>query len=263
VHDSRAWFLHWALNGTREPWNSYFRERMVYFGSECNKELSLFSVAGGIVGAALIVGGVALIKKQKGWAGKLAMAGALSRFDIVDLRNGLPLPMLANAADCRRRPPRWATSWPSSAPRSTPCACARRNKPSMRAGRPSSPRPRSRSMPRSDHPLHPSGASAMPALRHALSFAAALAAAGCASAPLPAQAGSGSIDAINHTHWAINHFSVDGRNAVDIIGPYQGGGGACCFAVPAQWKPGMTVRVDWETGVAYDDDFPGFSNWPK
>ncbi len=98
VHDSRAWFLHYALGGTREPWNSYFRERMVYFGKECNKELSLLGVAGGIVGAAMIVGGVVLIKKQKGWAGKLAMAGALSQFDIIDLRNGLPLPMLANAA---------------------------------------------------------------------------------------------------------------------------------------------------------------------
>ncbi|MDF3934972.1 T6SS phospholipase effector Tle1-like catalytic domain-containing protein [Pseudomonas citronellolis] len=99
VHDSRAWFLHWALKGTREPWNSYFRERMVYFGSESNKELSLLSVAGGIVGAALIVGGVALVRKQQGWAGKLAMAGALSQFDIIDLRNGMPLPMLANAAE--------------------------------------------------------------------------------------------------------------------------------------------------------------------
>lgn len=99
VHDSRAWFLHWTLKGTREPWNGYFRERMVYFGSECNKEMSVFSVAGGIVGAAMIVGGVVLIKKQKGWAGKLAMAGALSQFDIIDLHNGLPLPMLPNAAE--------------------------------------------------------------------------------------------------------------------------------------------------------------------
>jgi hypothetical protein len=98
VHDSRAWFLH-AKFGTREMWNGYFRERMVYFGSECNKELSLFSVAGGVVGAALIVGGVVLVRKQKGLAGKLAVAGALSQFDIVDLRNGLPLPMLPNAAE--------------------------------------------------------------------------------------------------------------------------------------------------------------------
>ena len=96
---------------------------------------------------------------------------------------------------------------------------------------------------------------------HVLS--ALLLAAGCASTPPPAQASGGTIDAVNHTHWAINHFSVNGQNAVDIIGPYQGGGGACCFAVPAQWKPGMTVRVDWETGTAYSDDFPGFEDRPK
>ncbi|MET6443810.1 DUF3304 domain-containing protein [Klebsiella pneumoniae] len=31
--------------------------------------------------------------------------------------------------------------------------------------------------------------------------------------------------------------------------PVSGGGGGCCFSVPARWTPGMTVRVDWETGV--------------
>jgi len=36
---------------------------------------------------------------------------------------------------------------------------------------------------------------------------------------------AGAIYGVNHTHWAINRFSVDGRSAVDIIGPYQGGGG--------------------------------------
>ncbi|EPM42932.1 lipoprotein [Pseudomonas syringae pv. actinidiae ICMP 19103] len=25
----------------------------------------------------------------------------------------------------------------------------------------------------------------------------------------------------------------------------------------------MTVRVDWETGVTYSDDFPGFADRPK
>ncbi|WP_148722399.1 DUF3304 domain-containing protein, partial [Klebsiella pneumoniae] len=30
--------------------------------------------------------------------------------------------------------------------------------------------------------------------------------------------------------------------------PFQGGGGGCCFSVPARWTPGMTVRVEWETG---------------
>jgi len=71
------------------------------------------------------------------------------------------------------------------------------------------------------------------------------------------------LQAINHTHWAINHFSVDGRSGIDAIGPYQGGGGGCCYIVPARWQPGMTVQVDWETGVAYPDGFPGFGDRPK
>jgi len=57
------------------------------------------------------------------------------------------------------------------------------------------------------------------------------------------------LEAINHTHWAINRFSVDGRSGIDIIGPYQGGGGGCCYIAPSRWQPGMTVRVDWETGA--------------
>jgi hypothetical protein len=75
--------------------------------------------------------------------------------------------------------------------------------------------------------------------------------------------GSGTIEAINHTHWAINHFSVDGQSGLDIIGPWQGGGGGCCYGVPAKWTPGMTVKVDWETGVGYSMDFPGYENREK
>ncbi|MNQ61662.1 hypothetical protein D3C85_759830 [compost metagenome] len=71
------------------------------------------------------------------------------------------------------------------------------------------------------------------------------------------------IEGINHTHWAINRFSVEGRSGIDIIGPYQGGGGGCCYIAPPRWQPGMTVRVDWETGVAYSDDFPGFVDRPR
>ena len=69
--------------------------------------------------------------------------------------------------------------------------------------------------------------------------------------------GGGTINAINHTHWAVNHFSVNGQSGIDIIGPYQGGGGGCCYSVPAQWKPGMTVRIDWESGEASTEGFPG------
>ncbi|EMR7680408.1 DUF3304 domain-containing protein [Yersinia enterocolitica] len=75
--------------------------------------------------------------------------------------------------------------------------------------------------------------------------------------------GGGTIEAINHTHWAINNFSVDGQSGIDIIGPYQGGGGGCCYGVSGAWRPGMTVRVDWESGVGEMDGFPGFADRVK
>jgi hypothetical protein len=72
---------------------------------------------------------------------------------------------------------------------------------------------------------------------------------GCAQPAAQAGGGGGgTIKAINHTKWAINHFSINGQSGIDIIGPFQGGGGGCCFSVPARWTPGMTVRVDWESG---------------
>jgi hypothetical protein len=72
---------------------------------------------------------------------------------------------------------------------------------------------------------------------------------------------AGTLEAVNHTHWAINRFSVDGRSGIDIIGPYQGGGGGCCYSAPSRWQPGMTVRVDWETGAGSSEGFPGFGDW--
>ncbi|MEI2606333.1 DUF3304 domain-containing protein [Erwinia aphidicola] len=86
---------------------------------------------------------------------------------------------------------------------------------------------------------------------------------GCSQPVAQARGGGGTIDAINHTHWAINHFSVDGQSGIDIIGPYQGGGGGCCYSVPTQWKPGTTVRIDWESGEASTEGFPGFANSKK
>lgn len=75
--------------------------------------------------------------------------------------------------------------------------------------------------------------------------------------------GGGTIEAINHTHWAINHFSVNGQSGIDIIGPWQGGGGAGYFGVPSKWEPGMTVKIDWETGVGGSKGFPGFGDDKK
>jgi hypothetical protein len=74
---------------------------------------------------------------------------------------------------------------------------------------------------------------------------------------------AGALYGINHTHWAINRFSVDGKPAIDIVGPYQRGGGGWGYTAPARWKPGLTVRVDWETGVGGSKGFPGFADVDK
>ena len=94
-------------------------------------------------------------------------------------------------------------------------------------------------------------------IRHYLVVLGALLLAGCSR---PASA---VIVAINHTKWAINHFSVDGQSGIDIIGPYQGGGGGHGYIAPAKWRPGMTVKIDWETGVGDMDGFPGFGDDAK
>ncbi|MBF7957486.1 T6SS phospholipase effector Tle1-like catalytic domain-containing protein [Rahnella victoriana] len=102
VHDSRAWFLH-STFGSREPWGSYFRYRMVYFGDKCNKSLSPLTVAGNVIGAATLAGGVIFTFKQKSLTGKLAgLAGTAGVMKMeakaMDLLTGLPLPMLPEAA---------------------------------------------------------------------------------------------------------------------------------------------------------------------
>ena len=101
VHDSRAWFMHYAL-GTREPWGSYFLYRMIYFGNKCNKSLSPLTIAGDVVGAATLVGGVIFSFKQKGTTAKLAglagTAGLLTlESEAMDYLTGLAIPMVDNA----------------------------------------------------------------------------------------------------------------------------------------------------------------------
>ncbi|AEG94981.1 DUF2235 domain-containing protein [Klebsiella aerogenes] len=102
IHDSRAWFMHSAL-GAREPWGSYFLQRMIYFGSRSSKPLTPLMIAGAVVGAATVAGGVAVIIKQKRVMGELigviGAAGAIYlETQAIDLLSGKPLSMLENAA---------------------------------------------------------------------------------------------------------------------------------------------------------------------
>ncbi|MFO5569262.1 hypothetical protein ACLBPK_29150, partial [Klebsiella pneumoniae] len=39
---------------------------------------------------------------------------------------------------------------------------------------------------------------------------------GCAQPAAQAGGGGGTIDAINHTKWAINHFSINGQSGVKM-----------------------------------------------
>lgn len=105
VHDSRAWFMH-STSGAREPWSSYFRYRMIYSGETSNKPLSPLLVAGAVVGAATLAGGVAFVIRQKKAQEKLSglasLAGALSlEAQAMDILSGKPLPMLPDADHLR------------------------------------------------------------------------------------------------------------------------------------------------------------------
>lgn len=101
VHDSRAWFMQYTL-GTREPWGGYFLYRMIYFSNKCNKSLSPLTIAGDVVGAATLVGGVIFSFKQKGSTAKLAglagTAGLLTlEAEAMDYLTGMAIPMVDNA----------------------------------------------------------------------------------------------------------------------------------------------------------------------
>ncbi|MDO6173390.1 DUF3304 domain-containing protein [Klebsiella pneumoniae] len=56
---------------------------------------------------------------------------------------------------------------------------------------------------------------------------------GCAQPAAQAGGGGGgTIKAINHTKWAINHFSVNGQSGIDSIGPFQGEVAGAASACP-------------------------------
>ena len=65
------------------------------------------------------------------------------------------------------------------------------------------------------------------------------------SKSLPERLGA-PIEGYNHTSAAINYFMVNGSGGPNIR-PYGGGGSqTCCASMPRQWRPGLTVVVEWE-----------------
>lgn len=63
VHDSRAWFMHAALNG-REVFSDYFRYRAVFFDGESNKSLSLLARGGQFIGVGIAAASIGLTIKR-------------------------------------------------------------------------------------------------------------------------------------------------------------------------------------------------------
>ncbi len=56
----------------------------------------------------------------------------------------------------------------------------------------------------------------------------------------------GDLWAVNHTSAAINSFSVNGYGGGNAS-PHGYGGGACCVLLPREWRPGLLMKVEWET----------------
>ena len=96
VHDSRAWFMHNALE-SREMWGDYFRYRMVYFDGKCNKRMTPAVVAGRVVGIGLVLGGAYSLQRH-GWKGAAGMlgAGAVS-YEVINALTGEVVPFLPGA----------------------------------------------------------------------------------------------------------------------------------------------------------------------
>ncbi|HEF4762990.1 TPA: DUF3304 domain-containing protein [Pseudomonas putida] len=77
-----------------------------------------------------------------------------------------------------------------------------------------------------------------------------LALVGCSTADN--EMAGGNLQAINHTLYGINWFSVNGYRA-------DGGGGrSCCIVMPIKWRPGLKVNIEWEV----DTDPYAYSKWP-
>lgn len=87
--------------------------------------------------------------------------------------------------------------------------------------------------------------------------------AGC-SAGEPEYLG-GDLDGVNHTSAAINRFSVNGYGGANIS-PYGYGGGMCCVMLPRVWRPGLVMKVEWESdphASVTGKKFPGFEDREK
>jgi hypothetical protein len=75
----------------------------------------------------------------------------------------------------------------------------------------------------------------------------------------------GNLNGVNHTSAAINYFTVNGYGGPNIS-PHGYGGGMCCVMLPREWRPGLLMKVEWETDPQSSESgkkFPGFEDREK
>ncbi len=74
VHDARAWFVHALLNGNymavsitagREPWGSYFTERMVFFGETNRRDVAIIPTSEKLDAVAKLAESSALMDSER------------------------------------------------------------------------------------------------------------------------------------------------------------------------------------------------------
>ena len=68
-----------------------------------------------------------------------------------------------------------------------------------------------------------------------------------------------SVRGYNHMNrLSIHIFDINGTAGLNVS-PESGGGETCCVSIPAQWRPGIKIRVAWQ----YDQDDNSTRPLPK
>jgi hypothetical protein len=61
---------------------------------------------------------------------------------------------------------------------------------------------------------------------------------------------------VNHRELGVASIAINGEGGILNVPSYGGGGkNVCCVSLPRKWRPGLSVKIDWqESGVYVRDD---------
>lgn len=68
--------------------------------------------------------------------------------------------------------------------------------------------------------------------------------------------------AYNYNAVPIDSVAINGEGGVLNVSAYGGGGKeVCCVILPSYWRPGLTVRIKWQSGGHWERDANGQIVW--